>query len=334
MSALSPLKRAVASGLLHSGLLTRYRRSCERGRAVILLYHRVNDEADPFFPALGVRHFLDQVEYVARHYRVEPLETTLEWVASGAPGPTRAVLTFDDGYPDTHEHVLPALQRLGLPATLFLCTGPPETGRPVWNDRARAAVRDASAQKLRLPRLELPALRLDTQAARVAAAERVVARMKRLPPAEISSLLSLIEEQLAPRPRALPLLDWGRVRTVARGPVTFGAHTHNHFLVSRLTEAEIAYEVRTSVELIERRVGVRATAFAYPNGRAEDYDERSRAVLAGLGIRHAVTSRHGFLRPGSDPYQIARVYTTETSLPLFAARIAGVTREPSQEALA
>ena len=78
-------------------------------------------------------------------------------------------------------------------------------------------------------------------------------------------------------------------------------------------------------------MGVRVRSFAYPNGMAEDYDDRSRGILAGLGIRYAVTCRHGFARVQTDPYQVARVYTTERYLPLFATRIAGLTREPSQE---
>lgn len=330
MSA-GPLKRGVAYVLVQTGMLSLHRRRFERARAVILVYHRVNDEANLFFPALDVRHFLEQVEYLARHYEVAPLESTLQWLAEGAPGRARAVLTFDDGYPDTHDIVLPALQRLGLPATLFLCTGPPETGRLVWSDQTRCAIQEATAEVLHLPDLDLPVFTLRDAPSRVRAMERVVSRMKRLPPARIAAVLARIESQLLPRPSSRGLLDWERVRAIARGPFTLGAHTHNHFLLANLSLEEIAHEIGTSVDLIERHVGVRVRSFAYPNGMAEDYDDRSRGILAGLGIRYAVTCRHGFARVQTDPYQVARVYTTERYLPLFATRIAGLTREPSQE---
>lgn len=331
MNAAAPLKQGLALALVRTGMLSLHRRRFEKARAVILFYHRVNDEGDPFFPALRVKHFLDQVEYLARHYDVAPLESTLQWLADGAPGRARAVVTFDDGYPDTHDIVLPALQRLGLPATLFLCTGPPEDGQPVWSDRARSALKGSTAGLLRLPDLDLPALPLHDLPARVRGAKQLLARMKRLPPAEIAKALTQIEEQASPRPTTQRLLDWDQVRAIARGPFALGAHTHDHFMLSRLTDEEIAREVGTSIDLIERRVGVRVRTFAYPNGRAEDYDERSRSVLASLGVRYALTSRQGFARAGSDPYQLPRAYTSETYLPLFAARIAGLTRELSGE---
>jgi peptidoglycan/xylan/chitin deacetylase (PgdA/CDA1 family) len=326
------LKRGVALALVRSGMLNLHRSRVERARAAILLYHRVNDEADPFFPALGVKAFVEQAEYLARHYDVQPLESTLDWLAQGAPGRPRAVLTFDDGYPDTHDIVLPALRRLGLPATLFLCTGPPETGRLVWSDRVRLALREATAPEVRLGLRSLARLPLHDQEARRRAAESVVSRMKELPPPEIATTLAQLEEQAAPRAVAPRVLAWEEVRAIARGTFSLGAHTHNHFLLSRLPTDEIAREVAASVDLIERRVGVKVRTFAYPNGRAQDYDERCRAALSAQGIRYALTSRHGFARVHSDPFQIARLYTTETYLPLFAARLAGITREPSQEA--
>jgi peptidoglycan/xylan/chitin deacetylase (PgdA/CDA1 family) len=333
MTARTSIKRAVAWSLLRSGALSVHRRLLQRAKAIVLLYHRVNDEGDPFFPSLPVRHFRDQLEHVARHYRIEPLEAVLDWLAAGAPGPARVALTIDDGYPDTGEAVLPILERLGLPATLFLCTGPPESGQPLWIDRVRALIKHARATALRFPALGEGELALDSAAARLLASTRLVACMKHLPPPEIARGLATLEERLEPGPFALRVIGWDDVRRLAKGPVALGAHTHNHYLLSTLDDAEVASEISTSLELIQRRAGVSARTFAYPNGEPGDYDERSVAVLRRLGVRCALTTRHGFARNAQDPYEIARIYTTEAFLPLFAARISGLGLEERWESM-
>ena len=320
------LKRAMAWGLLRSGALSLHRSRFERGRAIILLYHRVNDARDPFFPANPVAQFIGQVEYLARRYRVEPLDAVVEWLDQGAPGPPRVAITFDDGYADTHDVVLPVLERRGIPATLFLSTAPPETGQPLWTDRTRSLFKHTKTSTVSLPGLGL-ALPLDSEPARLAALSRVMAVMKRLPPAGIALVSGQLEEQLG-REGALPaVLDWDQVRRMARGPISLGAHTHFHYLLSTLGDDELYAEVETSIRLIRERVGTTVTSFAYPNGEREDYDARAIEVLRRLGLRYATTCRTGFAWPSQPRFEIARVYGKEPFLALFAARMAGLSPE-------
>jgi peptidoglycan/xylan/chitin deacetylase (PgdA/CDA1 family) len=320
------LKRAVAWGLLRSGALSLHRSRFERRRAIILLYHRVNDERDPFFPASPVAQFTGQIEYLARRYRVEPLDAVVDWLDEGAAGAPRVAVTFDDGYADTHDIVLPTLERLGIPATLYLSTAPPETGEPLWTDRTRSLFKHTTAARLSLPTLGLE-LSLDSQPARLAALGRVMAVMKRLPPAGIALASSQLEEQLGraePRPR---VLGWEEVRRMARGPISLGAHTHNHYLLATLSDDEVFTEVETSVRLIRERVGVDVTSLAYPNGERDDYDARSIEVLRRLGLRYATTCRHAFAGPGQPRFELARLHASEPFLALFAARMAGLSPE-------
>jgi peptidoglycan/xylan/chitin deacetylase (PgdA/CDA1 family) len=98
-------------------------------------------------------------------------------------------------------------------------------------------------------------------------------------------------------------------------------------MVSRLDSDEMVAEVETSMRLIRERVGVVVTSFAYPNGEPDDYDWRSIAVLRRLGLNSAVTTVNGFARPHQNIYELPRLYTTESSIPLFAARLEGFSRE-------
>jgi peptidoglycan/xylan/chitin deacetylase (PgdA/CDA1 family) len=87
-----------------------------RGDVVILLYHRVgvgNREID-----LTTTAFERQVAFLAERERVLSLDQVLTDGEAGG-----VVLTFDDGYRDFYEQVLPALVRHRVPALLYLATG-------------------------------------------------------------------------------------------------------------------------------------------------------------------------------------------------------------------
>lgn len=318
------LTRAAASVLLRSQALRLHGSLLERGRAILLLYHRINDDGDPFFPSLPRRAFAAQLDYVARNYRVEPLDQVVEWLAAGAPGRPRLAITIDDGYPDTVDVALPELELRRLPATLFLATAPPETGAPLWIDRIRWVLKHTRARAVEAPWLGLERRSLEGEPARLEALAVIVGRLKSLPPAGIEHTVAALEAALGAQGPPLRVLDWAGVRRLAGGPVSLGAHTHRHFILSHLTDTELESEIASSVELIERKAGVRPTSFAYPNGEAADYDTRALAVLRRLGFRCALTTRPGLARPGHDPLQLPRVPTRAPSIALFAARLAGL----------
>ena len=151
--------------------------------------------------------------------------------------------------------------------------------------------------------------------------------MKKLAPGALNSLMEALESELEPNGSEPSVLDWDQVRTMCRGPIFLGAHTHEHYMVSRLSSSRLFEEIDTSVRLIERECRERVRSFAYPNGEPEDFDDRSFSVLKSLGVDYAVTTENGFVRPKTDPYQLPRVYTSEPSVPLFAARLDGFSRE-------
>ncbi|MCB1836522.1 MAG: polysaccharide deacetylase family protein [Alcanivoracaceae bacterium] len=88
----------------------------------ILMFHRVDQL--PAYDQLTVSpaRFRQQMLWLARHYRVVPLSQALDEIRRGKVQPRTAVITFDDGYYDNHQHALPVLRELGLPATVFVTT--------------------------------------------------------------------------------------------------------------------------------------------------------------------------------------------------------------------
>ena len=94
----------------------------ETGGLRILLYHRVAADGDPL--AVPPARFREQMDHLAAEgYRAVDLVEGLDQLERGGVGERTVALTFDDGFTDVAEEALPALERHGFRATVFVTTG-------------------------------------------------------------------------------------------------------------------------------------------------------------------------------------------------------------------
>lgn len=98
-------------------------------RVPILMYHYVSvppPDADKYRLDLSVTpaNFEAQVEYLAiEGYRSIRLSDLADHLLNGTPLPPKPIiLTFDDGYSDMYQNVLPILKNYGFTATFFIVT--------------------------------------------------------------------------------------------------------------------------------------------------------------------------------------------------------------------
>lgn len=105
-------RRAVKAAALPLGAFSGRR----AGDVLILLYHRVGGADGEIDIPAG--DFERQVSHLAHRERLLTLDGALAGDHAGG-----VVVTFDDGYRDFHQHVLPRLVRYRIPALLYLATG-------------------------------------------------------------------------------------------------------------------------------------------------------------------------------------------------------------------
>jgi len=100
-------------------------------------------------------------------------------------------------------------------------------------------------------------------------------------------------------------LAWSEMREMSRLGVDFGAHTVSHPDLRALPDGEIEREMAESRRILEDRLGVAVTTFAYPFGF---HDARVCAVAARL-FDAAFTDRLGLAAPGEPRHALPRVET-------------------------
>ncbi len=140
----SALKTLYHLGLYHGGLfsLTRLvQRLPGRGRACVVLYHRVNDETEDELTA-SLERFAEHALILKKFYTVVPTGVIVETVVHRQPVPAGTMAVhFDDCYRDVHAHAARILACLGMPACSFVSSGYIDTDRAFPHDTAKCPVR-------------------------------------------------------------------------------------------------------------------------------------------------------------------------------------------------
>jgi peptidoglycan/xylan/chitin deacetylase (PgdA/CDA1 family) len=326
VSLRSALIRGGSSALYHSGLIGPLARSVgyarPKARVPILTLHRVNDDNDPFMASLPTAIFAARMAHIARHYRVLTVEDLAACLREGQVPRNALAITFDDGYRDNLTHAAPILNRLGLPATIFLVTGHIDSPRALWFDRLALAFKAATARRVELA--DGHVLALATVGERLAALDATRAHLKLVPDDERSTSVERLITALHPspdRPKRL-MLSWDEVAALRGLGFAIGAHTVTHPIMSRLTPSQVHAEVYGSKAAIEKVLGTPCQAFAYPNGLADDYNEAVTQVVREAGFTCAVTTKRGLNDTDTPVMELRRGGPWEDHVPSYALKLA------------
>ncbi len=119
-------------------------------------------------------------------------------------------------------------------------------------------------------------------------------------------------------------LSWRQVKELGQEyAVAFGSHTCSHPRLTSITLDEVSRELTDSYAEIRKRTGSAAPFLAYPHGvTSDDISELAKSA----GYACAVTGQLGFNTHLTNAFELNRiVISSDDSLTIFAARIAGIT---------
>jgi peptidoglycan/xylan/chitin deacetylase (PgdA/CDA1 family) len=316
--------KSAAAGVLHySGLrraMASYRRYQSGGRRILIIsYHRVvsdfTGELQRSIPGLLIsqetfRRHLEALS--AAGYEFATLGDALE-VMGGRRTARKdlCVVTFDDGYKDVYQYAYPVLERMGVPALIYLPAAFIGTRRRFNHDRLFHLLRCARTRGyqplfdvLPGPTAELLETVLSGRMTISAALDDFIGEH---PNATLVETIHALEERLGGGEELLPeqgeVMDWEEVRRMARDGFEFGAHTLDHVVLTHEPLVRVEHEVRESKAIIERETGRTVRDFAYCNGW---YSDELIRVLMRHGFRSAVTTEDEPNRIGGDPFALKR----------------------------
>ena len=304
-------------------------RHLARDGLTIVAYHAVVESPLPVWDWCFIDRasFRNQMLYLRENFAVLPMSEAVERMRHGGIRCPTAVITFDDGYQNNHDVAFPVIRELGLPATVFLNTRFIDSPETIWFCRLNRALGDTAATLLEYGGTVFPTRDILERARTSAILQE---RLKGLAHPRLLQEVRRIIARLGLDPSRS--VDEGSpyrilsaesiAEMAASGHIEFGAHTHSHAILSRLSVAEQEEEIAASVEKVGRLTGRRCRLFAYPNGRPQDYDEGTVDILRANGVRAAVTSVPGPNLASTSPYHLRRYgIGSHVDLPTLQAHV-------------
>ncbi len=256
------LRQVLFRLLFLSGIPFLLREIVQRRRVTVILYHDIR-------PALAAAHF----RALRRRYRVIPLREYLDALRDGRVHelPRKSlVITFDDGHRGNHA-LIPVLEELAVPVTIFLCSRIVGTNRHFW------FLHDASNGRIE----ELKSVANDERERRLGAAG--FDRMREWPKRRALSRDEVRE--------MLPFVD-------------FQAHTMFHPILPRCADAEARAEIEDAKSDLEELLGRSVTTLSYPNGF---YSDRDIELAKQAGYDSGITVDLGYNDAKTDSFLLNRI---------------------------
>lgn len=284
--------------------------------ALVLGYHRVADiQWDPLRLAVGTKNFREQLRTIGRRRQIVALEELVRRSEAGESIEQYAAITFDDGYRDFADNVLPILKEEGVPATVFVATG--FTGGDFWWEQVTALLDPAFNRE---SSLDIDTGTGETRAfdhlgdpdAAARAAASICHDLRDGDPLRVSAVLGQLREWTGtadPRPDSgQPLAKDQLTRLGGEPLVGIGAHTVRHGCLADMdTDAQWA-EIQRSRSELESLVGEPVMAFSYPNG---SYSEETPELVRQAGFLCACASTEGLYRRSGSRFRIPRLWVSD-----------------------
>jgi len=304
----------VKSTIIRTGLETLYfsgahllmRPFCAGVGAILMLHHVRPARPDAFQPnqLLEVTpEFLVQVVVWLRDEGIDivSLDEMHRRLVERDFGRRFVCITLDDGYRDNKDWAYPIFKRYRAPFTIFVPTSFPERAGRLW----------WLALELTIARNDTVTVLLDDVEQTFACAtpqqksetfNRIYWRLRALPDeaeihARVDALAARYGIDMAPLRDEL-CMTWDEIRTLAADPLaTIGAHTVNHVMLAKASDAAADTELKAGREGLEAKLGREVAHLAYPYGGRDIVGTREFRLAAATGYRTAVTTRPGVLFP-------------------------------------
>ena len=274
---------------------------------LILGYHQIAASSwDPLGMSIAPDCFRDQLQQLTRAYSVVGIEQLIDAAGSGlASSKGYAAVTFDDGYSSFSQHVLPVVEELGVPVTLFVTSEAVST--TFWWDSVVAALdpRSAGVDEFRLQVEGMGEIRGTSS---LADATRLVRKLcGELERVDVGIRRQVVDQCYSRSLDVAQAVTKEQLRVLADHPlVEIGSHGLSHTRLDTLDVEEQERELTASRKQLRALTGgERIVGVSYPHGAV---DSQVARLVEHVGYQYGCGSRGGLVRGRTPRYRLPRVW--------------------------
>lgn len=298
------------------------------GKILILCYHKIdNIPRDWNNITVSPKQFQEQMEYLKKNYNI--IGGDSDWQNLSGDN---IVITFDDGYEDFYLNARPVLEKLKIPATVFISSGMAGTANELWCNKLVWLVLEGNEYPPNY-KYEKNDLKLYFNTGnilqRLDMYRYLNAFIKTVTPVIKEDIMKSIEEwgNAEKRSRRIThnMLSKEHILEISKSKyITIGCHTVNHPSLGYLSNVEQENEIKSNKEFLENLIGSNIDLFSYPYGGEDSYNMDTVRILKQLGFKRAMAIKKQCCINGYSEYEIPRVSVNECDIYNFASMIEDV----------
>lgn len=239
-----------------------------------------------------------------------------------------AVLTFDESFATTASLALPVMKKLGVPATMFVTTGPLDvTGTTLWDSQVHAVVELLAPKPVMVGFVDR-ALATTTSKERQDTVHRLLLSLTSLDEEELTARLEELNALVGGPPpvRGLDqMVTAAQLTAMANEPLwSIGAHGHAHLSLATAGDDALHEELHQPRQRLRELCGSSfIDVVSYPFGKPPYVDDRVIKAARAAGYRAGFTARAGVARPGDHLFSLPRIAINRHSTGIQAYELAG-----------
>lgn len=290
------------------------RRLSVADNTMVLNFHRVSPESNPFWSPMSPAVLDDLLGYLSRTFSI----LSLSDLDNGERDRPAVVLSFDDGYGDFVEHAMPILAKHGVRANLNVIPQCVETGTPIWNVRLYDFLNAAPRSLIDELRIEGFEWRLTGDSAEEKA--RFGAKLSRFlklrPRVEREALWPAIEKIMArvsaPQTR---MMNLEQVKIAAQEH-EIGVHSYSHESMSFESDEFFEEDFQRCRVFFKEKLDLPLTIYAFPNG---SYRPSQVKLLLSSGVKRVLLVEERRARRPARVFPRLTISGTEVNEAVFQA---------------
>jgi len=290
------IKYIVCFVLYYSGVVAFIRKIQSKKKLFrILVYHRIGDNCEGSAPFVTSKRFKKQIVCLKKYYQITKLDEIVKFSKGTQDVFANLIaITFDDGYKDIMNNVLPIIKELEVPVTVFLTSDCIGNNKMLWTDalyfhfKEEKNLREFYNFKERLKKVDNK--------------ERV----------------RILNELGLDYNKGL-MLNWQDVlKLIENNNVEIGSHSKTHAILANMDTKEAREEILDSKQKIEEQISRKISGFSYPAGK---YDEAIKKSVKKAGYEYACAVNNKINDLGTDLYSLNRITVQNEPLFCFAVRL-------------
>jgi peptidoglycan/xylan/chitin deacetylase (PgdA/CDA1 family) len=245
------------------------------------MFHQVNDDKKPFYPATRVEVFEGICKYLSKHHKVIHVSEVEDHFKNS--NESAVIISFDDGHADIMDNVLPIVSRHGLKFNINIDTEVLETGLPQDFVRVYDMINQVESSSYFDPEFMKDHITINREQP-VKTEYDFTQLLTPLEPAKRRVLVERMRDHFGrDKVSFSKMLSAHDLKLLREKGAEIGAHTHTHADLTQLPAELVNEELSKSKTILENITATKIDILAFPNGQ---FNQNVEELARNNGFRY------------------------------------------------